>query len=163
MSWADLQDEDDGVFNKVKVELPSLVTWGSYTLNAQQQKDYFERYNRTVTVDTFRISQTKVKVVEQQYSPNVLCVSSVPPDVTEDMLYQKFKRYATVKMAKTPREVIQFPQVNINNRNSKITAYITYSNLTRDASFALLMTKKFTMTVNGKAHTMYVAHCLNRR
>lgn len=163
MSWADIQDEDDGIYNKIKVELPSLIVWPSYTLDEQQKKDYFERYKKTVDTDTFRISQTKVKVVDQQYVPHSLCVSNVPPEMSEDMLYQKFKRYATVKSARVSGGVIQFPQVNINNRNGKITAYITYSNTSRDASFALLMTKKFTMVITGKPYTMYVAHCLQRR
>jgi hypothetical protein len=99
--------------------------------------------------EKFRVSPAHVDDVETDVSHHILCGRYIPTWITEKDLKKIFTPYASDSVTLTRRkingEVTQdtYPFVTINNKR---IAFITFDSKTRDAQFALLMTRKMELS-----------------
>jgi len=84
-----------------------------------------------------------------------LVIRRLPPDVTAAEIREIFRPYSSKP---------DFPKVNITHVGSHPRAFITFLNHSRDASFALLMTRKCWIThpTTGERVMMIVDRASNR-
>lgn len=179
-SWADFAEEEERyICPKIKRTLPPLLTLPGYSLDSKQQVEYkqliVENAKRAGTyedgmenkisvpeVGTFETSPAFVTDVEDNQCHNVLCTRKVPAWVTEKKLKTIFANYTTDTVTKQKRRVggqvivDTYPFVTINAERN---AFITFDPKTRDAQFALLMTKKLDLQEEGgKVATLIFTH-----
>jgi hypothetical protein len=99
--------------------------------------------------EKFKVAAAHVEESEPDVSHHILCGRYIPNWITEKSLKAIFTPYATDSVTQTRRkvngEVITdtYPFVTINNKR---IAFITFDSRTRDAQFALLMTRKLELT-----------------
>jgi hypothetical protein len=99
--------------------------------------------------EKFKVAAAHVEESEPDVSHHILCGRYIPTWITEKSLKAIFTPYATDSVTATRRkvngEVIAdtYPFVTINNKR---IAFVTFDSRTRDAQFALLMTRKLELS-----------------
>lgn len=115
---------------------------------------------------TFVVSPARVKPVdEDKYMKNMLCARGVPHWIEKHSVYNVFKDYAknsskpqSKSKNKTTSHQKEYPIVTVNRKNK--LCFVEFDPGTRDAQFALLMTKKvyFKNKRTSASHTLVFGH-----
>lgn len=175
-SWADMTEEEERITElytcpKIKRELPPLMELPGYDYDEEQSEHLRQVALTEGNTDPiprkgyFQISPASVRDVDERFCPNVLCSRDIPTWMSEFYLKQQFSPYASDRVTSVTRKIKRkiimdtYPFVTIND--SRVT-FITFNPATRDAQFALLMTKKMTLTSNkGDKCTLVFNHSFN--
>lgn len=167
MRWYEIvEEEDKNVHPKIKKVLPPLMVVPGYVYDEQQYKHHQEIADREgkdpATVPTmgfFELSRAYVKDVEPGKIENVLCARQVPPWIPPIAFKQIFRDYVSDKttLHKIKRtdsngddEWVEdtYPMINLvkGRKDAGNIVFITFEPGTKEAMFALLMTRKVTIT-----------------
>lgn len=172
-SWCDIieeEEEEEAKYTRPvkKVILPPLMVLPDYQLDDNQKEIYriqqeaLARQNGTWKEDLkievpdylkFEVGPARVGEVDDKFVHNILCGRNIPIWISEKDLKDVFSPYASDTKTKVKRKVNgetvmdTYPFVTINNKR---IAFITYDPKTRDAQFALMMTRKFDFTKGDK-------------
>ena len=130
---------------------------------------------------TFLIKAARVKDVEEKYKHNMLFCGDVPSSVKAEDLKRMFTQYVSDTKAvcvsrtcsndpkrgdvrkpnKSPiYESYPIVSINDNHGTGRRMAFITFDHHTKDAQFALLMTKRTIYPLDrNRSAIMYFSHC----
>lgn len=168
-SWADLAMEEDG-YNcpKIKRKLPPLVSLPPFKHSPEQLKELSTSKGAPAAEGSFDVTRADVGEVEDREHHNILCSRSpIPKWIDVADLKRIFQPYVTDTSAKYRRHARvpeqdtyeSYPVVTINKNR---TAYITFNPSSRDAQFAILMTKKITVEKDEQQQVLLFAKYLRR-
>lgn len=158
-SWSDMMAEEDlQQCPKIKIPLDPIMTLPPYEYDVEQRehikKLLVEQAVKSGNPDPdiqipthghFEVNRAFVLDIDPKYSHNILCARGIPEWITEHDLKVAFTPYASDTTSLHSRKVYgrtikeSYPFVTINETR---VAFITYDPNTKDAQFALLMTKK---------------------
>lgn len=181
--WSDLSD--DVRFDKILVKkqvkrsLPSLVDIAPIILSEDQKKSQIQEIiNRNINNPNFRVADIKINPeiklkldratiisLDDIYLHNVLKCKEVPFWITKDDLKREFNPYASdnksIRFHIIGGKKIKdsYPIIDLNNDSG--TAFITFDPDTKDAQFALHMTKKIYLTKTVNNETKHVTLMFN--
>jgi len=175
-SWADDLEEEEELrkqYNcpQIKKELPILMTLPGYEYDTEQLEHVkklalSEGYKGPIpTKGYFQISPAFVTDLDDKYCHNVLCSRNIPLWISEQDIKNIFIPYTSDSITKYIRKIKgkkiadTYPFVTINENR---VAFITFHLETRDAQFALLMTRKVTLNnQNGESFVLIFNHSYN--
>lgn len=175
-SWVEMCQQEDEITSRyepvmIKKVLPPLMKLPGYTYGKIQLRLYCidedssedsdgkestESDMKLPELGTFQVSPAFVKDPDPKYCANILCTRNVPEWITEAILKHEFTPYASNSKNKIIRKVKgvriedTYPFVTIN---SKRVAFVTFDPNTKDAAFALLMTRRLQLK-NGNKECM---------
>jgi hypothetical protein len=147
-SWyqiSELEDELDKklIRPKIKKVIQSPISQIKFKYNESQRK-----LDPTKTEDVFTFSPAVIRnKYDDNYSTNKLFSPVVNKNITENDLRKIFCKYST-SLSKNSN---LYPIITIDNKKSHNQVTIKFDSTTNDGLFALLMTKK--ITISG--HTIY--------
>ena len=176
LSWSDMTDIEDKVRQlyicpTTRQKQEPLVELPGYTYDEEQQE--FLRIqaqesdaisNEIPSQGFFEIGSAYIPDMDESLSHNVLISRKVPEWITEEIIKNVFRHYASDCTTLHKRSVNGTPIrdtypfiASYTNRNVR-SIFVTFSPLTADARFALLMTRKVKIVDDNREHTLVFHH-----
>lgn len=150
--WGDIAEIEDPP--KIKRHLPPLLTLPNYLMTPEQIKlakindvPILNGKYGTFKCDIGYVSDRDMR--EENIKPNVLCATRLHPSIVEADLLNLFKPFSSVP---------NFPIVNITKSR---LAFVTFSEKTHDAGFAIKVTKKTMIKKGNENHQLIFNFCKN--
>lgn len=164
LSWADqCEEEERYICPKVKRTLPPLMTLDPIEYvgdqKAQMVQLMIDKMKRAgtwkdgcVVTAPDRIELVPAPAfcspVEDEYNPETICATKVPPWITEADVKNVFRPFASDPVREVQKKINNvlvkdtFPFVLIVKGKEQRMVFVTFDRNTHDAQFALLMTRK---------------------
>ncbi len=165
-SWADETEIEDS-YDRPQIQclLPPVVTLSGYDYTDDQRKHLVElakKNGEDVEIPTkgyLEVSPAYVTSPDDGHCHSILVARNIPSWVSERELKRRFALYTSDPTTKFKRRVNRkdvtdtYPCVTIVNKSCRL-AFVTFDPSTRDAQFALLMTRKvnFVNPINKQKH-----------
>lgn len=171
--WGDVAEAEEIIMEQyncptISHKLDPLVRLDKYTLT-RQQKDLIKNlmiendiHGLIPDMGTFEFQPAYVVDIEDEYSGHVLCCRSVPNGITIRDIKNIFIPFTSNTKFVIERKIHgkfvrdTYPFVTINEKRM---AFIMFDPTTRDAQFALLMTKKYNfISERNECYTLMFGH-----
>lgn len=159
MSWADIEDLDE--CPKIRKDLPPLMKLDDYPYSPEQVDLLMKHPEFEVAPGKWTVGRTKVPDIDGVYEHNIIYSSNVHPDITAMDIKRFFSRYSLSKRKGTRIERGQqiedtYPIVSMryNKVTSKTSVMVTFDPSTREAQFALKVTRVSKIKAAGREHVV---------